>query len=100
MDIEEATAKIRTGPPVDDDEDYALPIWAGVVDICTAIGSTRRDDRMSVEVQAPSHVEYYRQGAAFDAAISALASRGRSRDSSGESGPDGFVRDVDHAPEG
>lgn len=29
--IEEASAKIRTGPPVDDAEDYNLPIWAGVI---------------------------------------------------------------------
>ncbi|MFN2614956.1 MAG: pyridoxamine 5'-phosphate oxidase family protein [Actinomycetota bacterium] len=29
--IMEASAKIRTGPPIDDDEDYALPIWAGEV---------------------------------------------------------------------
>ena len=29
--IEEASAKIRTGPPGDDEEDYALPVWAGVM---------------------------------------------------------------------
>ena len=31
MELTEASAKIRTGNPVDDDEDYALPIWAGVI---------------------------------------------------------------------
>jgi nitroimidazol reductase NimA-like FMN-containing flavoprotein (pyridoxamine 5'-phosphate oxidase superfamily) len=31
FEIEEASAKIRTGPPIDDDEDYSLDIWAGVV---------------------------------------------------------------------
>ncbi len=31
LDIEEASAKIRTGDPIDDDEDLALPVWAGVV---------------------------------------------------------------------
>jgi uncharacterized protein len=31
--IDEASAKIRTGPPLDDEEDYALPIWAGVVPV-------------------------------------------------------------------
>jgi uncharacterized protein len=31
LPIEEASAKIRTGPPIDDDEDYALPVWAGVI---------------------------------------------------------------------
>ena len=33
FDIEEASAKIRTGPPKDDKEDYQLPIWAGVIPI-------------------------------------------------------------------
>ncbi len=33
LDIVEASAKIRTGPPVDDEEDYALPIWAGTLDL-------------------------------------------------------------------
>ena len=31
FDIDEASAKVRTGPPLDDDEDYSLDIWAGVV---------------------------------------------------------------------
>jgi nitroimidazol reductase NimA-like FMN-containing flavoprotein (pyridoxamine 5'-phosphate oxidase superfamily) len=33
LDLEEVSAKVRTGPPVDDEEDYALPIWAGVVPV-------------------------------------------------------------------
>lgn len=31
LPLEEVSAKVRTGPPVDDEEDYALPVWAGVV---------------------------------------------------------------------
>jgi nitroimidazol reductase NimA-like FMN-containing flavoprotein (pyridoxamine 5'-phosphate oxidase superfamily) len=31
MDLVEVSAKVRIGPPVDDEEDYALPVWAGVV---------------------------------------------------------------------
>lgn len=31
LPIDEASAKIRTGPPIDDEEDYALPVWAGVI---------------------------------------------------------------------
>jgi hypothetical protein len=31
LPIAEASAKIRTGPPIDDEEDYALPVWAGVL---------------------------------------------------------------------
>jgi nitroimidazol reductase NimA-like FMN-containing flavoprotein (pyridoxamine 5'-phosphate oxidase superfamily) len=33
--LAEASAKVRTGPPIDDEEDYALPVWAGVVPIET-----------------------------------------------------------------
>ncbi len=35
IEIESASAKTRNGPPVDDDEDYELPIWAGIVPIKT-----------------------------------------------------------------
>jgi nitroimidazol reductase NimA-like FMN-containing flavoprotein (pyridoxamine 5'-phosphate oxidase superfamily) len=33
--LTEASAKVRTGPPIDDDEDYALPVWAGVIPLET-----------------------------------------------------------------
>ena len=39
LPIEEASAKVRSGPPIDDEEDYALPIWAGVLPVTTAIGA-------------------------------------------------------------
>jgi nitroimidazol reductase NimA-like FMN-containing flavoprotein (pyridoxamine 5'-phosphate oxidase superfamily) len=45
--IEEASAKVRTGPPVDDDEDYALPVWAGVVPIETRFGEPVDDGRVA-----------------------------------------------------
>ena len=38
IDIEEASAKIRTGPPHDDDEDLALPFWTGVVPVHEVTG--------------------------------------------------------------
>ena len=31
LDVEEASAKVRTGDPIDDEEDLPLPVWAGVV---------------------------------------------------------------------
>lgn len=43
LDIEHAGAKVRTGPPVDDDEDLGLPIWAGVVPVTTTLGEGVRD---------------------------------------------------------
>jgi uncharacterized protein len=45
--IEEASAKVRTGPPLDDEEDYLLPIWAGVVPLQTTIGTPRDDGRVA-----------------------------------------------------
>ena len=50
LPIEEASAKVRTGGPVDDEEDYALPLWAGVVPITIAYGEPIADERVSVEV--------------------------------------------------
>jgi nitroimidazol reductase NimA-like FMN-containing flavoprotein (pyridoxamine 5'-phosphate oxidase superfamily) len=43
LPIEEASAKIRTGPPIDDDEDYSLPVWAGVVPITLRRGEPIED---------------------------------------------------------
>ena len=47
MHIEEAVAKVRTGGPVDDDEDYALPIWAGVVPVKQVLGEPVDDGRVA-----------------------------------------------------
>ncbi|HYK17933.1 MAG TPA: pyridoxamine 5'-phosphate oxidase family protein [Bryobacteraceae bacterium] len=45
LDLEEVSAKVRTGGPIDDEEDYALPIWAGVVPLRTVPSIPIRDDR-------------------------------------------------------
>jgi nitroimidazol reductase NimA-like FMN-containing flavoprotein (pyridoxamine 5'-phosphate oxidase superfamily) len=52
LPLAEVSAKIRTGPPVDDDVDYALPIWAGVLPIATRLGTPRDDGRVLPEVPA------------------------------------------------
>jgi uncharacterized protein len=46
LPLEEVSAKVRVGPPVDDEEDYARPVWAGVVPIRTALGEPVADDRV------------------------------------------------------
>ena len=46
LDLEEVSAKIRTGPPIDDEEDYALPIWAGVVPLRSVPGQAIPDTRL------------------------------------------------------
>jgi uncharacterized protein len=54
LPLEEVSAKVRAGPPVDDDEDYALPIWAGVVPIGTTLDAPLADGRVPPGVAAPS----------------------------------------------
>jgi nitroimidazol reductase NimA-like FMN-containing flavoprotein (pyridoxamine 5'-phosphate oxidase superfamily) len=50
--IEEASAKVRTGPPIDDEEDYEMPVWAGVVPLRASVGEPLADGRVLAE--APS----------------------------------------------
>lgn len=60
MDITEGSAKIRTGGPVDEEDDYALPIWAGVIPVRTEIGTPIPDARNLDGVQLPDHVRNFR----------------------------------------
>jgi len=55
--IHEASAKIRTGPPLDDQEDYALPIWAGVL----PLSLTPRDPVADNIIEVPEYVTHYRR---------------------------------------
>ncbi len=50
LPIDEASAKVRTGGPVDDDEDYALPYWAGVIPVTMTYGDPVDDGRVLVDV--------------------------------------------------
>ena len=45
LPLDEASAKIRTGGPVDDEEDYALPVWAGVVPLKLTAGEPIPDEK-------------------------------------------------------
>ena len=57
MEIVEASAKIRSGPPVDAAEDYKLPVWAGEVPLRLTAGAPKPDPRCTVG--APNYVERY-----------------------------------------
>jgi uncharacterized protein len=46
LPLDEASAKVRTGPPLDEDEDYALPVWAGVLPVQLAAGAPEPDPRV------------------------------------------------------
>jgi uncharacterized protein len=70
MEIEEASAKVRTGEPKDDEEDYALDIWAGVIPIRQVVGAVENDPRLKSGVALPDHLRRFADGARFDALIS------------------------------
>ncbi len=52
LPINEFSAKVRVGPPVDDEEDYAFPAWAGVIPLEMTIGAAIRDERCQQELPA------------------------------------------------
>lgn len=60
LPITDAAAKVRTGPPGDDEEDYELPIWAGVVPVATTHGAPETDPAMRMDVDVPGHVRQFR----------------------------------------
>ncbi|KAA6459843.1 pyridoxamine 5'-phosphate oxidase family protein [Acidobacteria bacterium AB60] len=58
--IEEASAKTRTGFPVDDDEDYALPIWAGILPLPVVAQEPVADSRLATGIEASASVRTVR----------------------------------------
>ena len=56
VDIESASAKIATGMPDDEDEDYDIPIWAGVLPLQSALTTLQSDDRLLDDVRPSSVV--------------------------------------------
>jgi len=57
LTIESGSAKIRSGPPSDDEEDYALPIWAGEVPLTLQYGSPIPDPKLSKGIARSPSVE-------------------------------------------
>jgi uncharacterized protein len=58
--IVEASAKLRSGDPLDDEADYALPIWAGQIPIATKALTPVHDARVEASIPVPAHVTEYR----------------------------------------
>jgi uncharacterized protein len=56
LPIEEGSAKVRTGPPIDDDEDYALETWAGVVPMRTEMLEPEPDPLLPDGIAPPRYV--------------------------------------------
>lgn len=61
MPMDEATAKVRIGPPKDEPEDMDMPIWAGVIPLEQHIGTALADPEMPAGREAPDYVVRYRR---------------------------------------
>ncbi len=60
--LDEVSAKVRSGPPVDDAEDYDLPAWAGVLPLSLAPGKPVEDPLLRGEPPLPDYIKSYRRG--------------------------------------
>ncbi len=59
LPLEEASAKVRTGPPVDDEDDYRLPVWAGVVPLEIVASDPVDDPRLGPGTSPPAYAARY-----------------------------------------
>ena len=59
LPIVEASAKIRTGPPLDDEEDYAMSVWAGVIPLQLEAGEPIKDPRLPEGIEVPEYARHY-----------------------------------------
>lgn len=59
LPIEEFSAKVRIGPPIDDEEDYSFPTWAGVIPLGTRVGTAINDPRLDSTRAVPDYVRNY-----------------------------------------
>jgi hypothetical protein len=64
LPLSEASAKVRTGPPVDDEEDYAMDTWAGVLPLRLQALEADPDPRLTPGICPPRYVTAYHRGAA------------------------------------
>lgn len=59
LPITEASAKIRTGDPVDNDEDYSMDVWAGVLPLKLTPGTPIADAKLTAAIEIPEYVTSY-----------------------------------------
>jgi uncharacterized protein len=60
LPLDEASAKVRTGPPIDEDEDYDLPVWAGVLPLATQVAEPQPDPSLDPAIETPGYVAAWR----------------------------------------
>jgi uncharacterized protein len=59
LPITEFSAKVRQGPPLDDEEDYAFPTWAGVIPLKMVAGQPINDPRLDSRIPIPAYARAY-----------------------------------------
>ncbi len=59
LPITEGSAKVRSGPPIDDEADYTLPVWAGVIPLAVRSGAPIPDARLDPDESLPAHAAAY-----------------------------------------
>jgi nitroimidazol reductase NimA-like FMN-containing flavoprotein (pyridoxamine 5'-phosphate oxidase superfamily) len=59
LPLVEVSAKVRTGPPIDDEEDYKLNVWAGVLPLRLVAGDPINDPRLQENIEPPSYIVKY-----------------------------------------
>lgn len=59
VQIEDASAKVRVGPPNDDAEDYALPVWAGVLPVRQVYGTFEADPQQRDHIALPDYLRAF-----------------------------------------
>lgn len=59
LPIAEFSAKVRQGPPIDDEEDYAFPTWAGVIPLEMVAGNPINDPRLDPAREVPPYARHY-----------------------------------------
>ena len=57
--ITDASAKVRVGAPIDEQDDYALPVWAGVLPLQEAPLSPVRDEILAEDIPVPEYIQQY-----------------------------------------
>ena len=57
--IEEVSSKVRSGPPQDDESDYGLPVWAGILPLEIKSQPPVPDDRLIKGIALPDYVRHY-----------------------------------------
>ena len=62
LKLEEVACKVREGGPIDDEEDYSLDIWAGVVPITQTLGDPVDDERLKPGLRPPDYLKDIRLG--------------------------------------